>query len=409
MGQTLGMQTSLKPGWLVCVVCLLASAQAKSSTEETRWIQPDKSVGRTAAVVVPEAPLIFTGQIWPEQTHGPARDSITEAAEKTLAHLEKELRHTSLHLTDVVKLNVHLQHSMSRGAVEAVLAKTFRAKKYPAVTFICGEMDAESSEISLDAVAARPLSRGQFAQVMAAPIPSTGERLLAELPPGPKLFISGMADTNELPLAAVRTMEKLEAALKHLEASREDIVQLRIFLDPITQSAAVRQQIIQFFHSNAPPMIFIEWISPKPNPPIEIELVAKGKAAPGAGTNESVQFISPPGTTSTKTFSRVARVNHGPLIFISELMGAANQDGSVQVREIYSRLRDITKLAGSDFEHLVKAVYFVSDDDASNKLNDLRLEYYNPQKPPAASKAKVKRLSAPGRTVMVDMIAVGRD
>ena len=404
------MQALVGAGWLLCLTfsCGLAAGRGESAAEPVRWLQPDKNLARSAAVVVPEASLIFTGQIWPEVANRTGPRSVAEETKSALNHLEKELRQTGLHLSDVVKLNVHLTDAPSRGAVEGVLAKTFSEGHYPAVSFVGGVSAASAFQISMDAVAARPASKGAFTQIMAAPKPATGERTFAELPKGTKLFISGMADTNDLPLAAVKTMEKLEGALKHFEAGRDDIVQLRIFLEPMSQSAAVREAIIRFFQGNAPPMIFIEWISPKPNPPIEIELVAKGKAPP-AGEKDSIQFITPPGTTSTKTFSRVARVNHGPLIFISELTGPPGGDGNSQVRSIYSQLREITRLAGSDFEHLVKAVYYVSDDDASNKLNDLRLEYYNPQKPPAASKAKVKSLCSPGRTVMIDMIAAGKD
>jgi enamine deaminase RidA (YjgF/YER057c/UK114 family) len=119
-----------------------------------------------------------------------------------------------------------------------------------------------------------------------------------------------------------------------------------------------------------------------------------------------VTFLTPPGTTSTKVFSRVARVNHGKLIYISGLYGTKSSDAEGQVREIFGSLRQILERTGSDFEHLAKATYYVSDNDASNKLNDLRPEFYNPQRPPAASKAKVKGVGQPGKTVTMDMIAV---
>ena len=48
----------------------------------------------------------------------------------------------------------------------------------------------------------------------------------------------------------------------------------------------------------------------------------------------------------------------------------------------------------------------MTDNDASNKLNELRPEFYNPQRPPTASKAKVKGVGAAGKTVTMDMVAV---
>ena len=56
-------------------------------------------------------------------------------------------------------------------------------------------------------------------------------------------------------------------------------------------------------------------------------------------------------------------------------------------------------------EHLVKATYYVTDENASSELNKIRPEFFNPQRPPAASKAKVKGLGVEGRSVMVEMIA----
>jgi enamine deaminase RidA (YjgF/YER057c/UK114 family) len=54
----------------------------------------------------------------------------------------------------------------------------------------------------------------------------------------------------------------------------------------------------------------------------------------------------------------------------------------------------------------VKATYYVSDADASAALNRLRPRYYDPKRPPAASKAQVAGVGVPDRTVVVDLIAV---
>ena len=53
-----------------------------------------------------------------------------------------------------------------------------------------------------------------------------------------------------------------------------------------------------------------------------------------------------------------------------------------------------------------KATYYVSEDLAGNKLNDIRAEFFNPLCPPAASKAKVRGVAVPDKTITVDMIAV---
>ena len=81
-------------------------------------------------------------------------------------------------------------------------------------------------------------------------------------------------------------------------------------------------------------------------------------------------------------------------------------DPAGEVSEMFQSLDKILKNTGSDFDHLAKAAYYVSDDAAGNKLNDIRAEFFNPLRPPAASKAKVRGVGVPDKTITVDMIAV---
>ena len=80
--------------------------------------------------------------------------------------------------------------------------------------------------------------------------------------------------------------------------------------------------------------------------------------------------------------------------------------GGEQVAGVFDRLKAVLARTGSDFRHLAKATYYVSADDASRKLNELRPRYYDPKRPPAASKAVVPGVGMAGRTVTLDMIAV---
>ena len=57
--------------------------------------------------------------------------------------------------------------------------------------------------------------------------------------------------------------------------------------------------------------------------------------------------------------------------------------------------------------HLVKATYYVSDDDAARWVDRTRPPVFDPIRPPAASKMMVHGMGVLGRTMTVDMIAVG--
>ena len=75
------------------------------------------------------------------------------------------------------------------------------------------------------------------------------------------------------------------------------------------------------------------------------------------------------------------------------------------MRSIFSQLENILSETGSDLRHLAKATYYVSDADPSAQLNKLRPEYYDPERPPAASKVMVSGVGHPQRGITIDMIA----
>jgi enamine deaminase RidA (YjgF/YER057c/UK114 family) len=109
--------------------------------------------------------------------------------------------------------------------------------------------------------------------------------------------------------------------------------------------------------------------------------------------------------TASPVFSRVARIHGGPTIYVGGLYGINSTSGAEQVEEIFTTLADILKQTDGDLRHLVKATYYVADDEASLALNELRPKYYDPARPPAASKAQVRAVGRSGKTITLDMIA----
>ena len=71
-----------------------------------------------------------------------------------------------------------------------------------------------------------------------------------------------------------------------------------------------------------------------------------------------------------------------------------------------AELKQLLDRTGSDLRHLVKATYYVSDDVADRKLNEIRPEFYDPRRPPSASKARVPGVGLAGKSITLDMIAV---
>jgi enamine deaminase RidA (YjgF/YER057c/UK114 family) len=142
----------------------------------------------------------------------------------------------------------------------------------------------------------------------------------------------------------------------------------------------------------------VEWQS---KTPIEIELIAQ---APGS-TGQAVEYLTPPGEKPARVFTRIARVHHPETIYISGLFGKGGAP-EAQIREIFTALQETLGRTRSDLRHLVKATYYVTDDASSLALNQLRPEYYEEGRAPAASKAMTAGSGLDGRTVTMDMIAV---
>lgn len=384
----------------------LSTAGESAFQDRITRIEPDARHARSKAVVVADAPLVHTAQLLPLDHEGKLVSGNARAqAARILENLQRVFGAAGTDLSAAVKLNVYLADDSAKAPVTGAIRQAFRAQP-PAVSFVVGNLPHPGARVAMDAIAPAPGVENKPRRVSRVPgiHAHEGFELAATLPAGPKMYVSGMADTNPLPLATRKTLEKLAAALAHVGLSAAEIIQLKTFLQPMADVDEVRKEIAAFFDGHAPPTVYVEWLSAHPAPPIEIELIAAGKPDSG-NTTEAVSYINPPGMAGSKVYSRIARLNGGKLIYISDLHGTGANDGAGQIREIFASLGRILETTGGNFENLVKATYYVTDNDASHQLNVIRPDFYNPQRPPAASKAKVASVGTPGKTVAIDMIA----
>jgi enamine deaminase RidA (YjgF/YER057c/UK114 family) len=378
--------------------------------EEKRvnYIDADESSGRSAAVVVPPGPLVFTGQFFGAAVTGGARSdarSIETQVDSILRQINEALSKAETDASSIARLNVYVTGSETATEVKALLGRSFAGRSKPAMTFVETRLPVENSQVAMDAIAVAGTSRAshvrRFANTQA---PRSGRSVAAVLPAGPVVFVSGQAEAGkDMAEATRRTMESLGATLAHLGLEQDDIVQVKAFLGPMTMQAEALAAIERYFEErNVPPVSIVEWTMAAP---IEIELVAAAGRKPAAG-DERIEFLPLPGMTTSPVFSRVTRVNAGRLVFVSGLYGTSRRSGAAEVNEVFVRLAEVLAAAGSDLNHLAKATYYVSTDDASVKLNELRPRFYDPKRPPAASKAPVSGTGVDGATINVDMIAV---
>ena len=378
---------------------LMGSALVSGEEIRIQRIASRTGQGFPSAVRVANAPLVHTTQLLPAK---PASDDTRSEGLRLLGELERLMAEYRSRRDDLVKLNVYVRNAEARTAFLEDLSK-WSTGELPAVAFVTTPLPDPDAGVGLDAVF---VSR----RAMAEAIPTRDLIQKKEnadwsqasvLPVGDVVYISGQAQPGELATATRKTLEELHRTLKHLGLDKKHIVQVKCFVEPMREIASVNRQIEAFFGSEAiPPVSHVEWISP--SLPIEIELVA---FAPPMKSAETIRYMTPPWMKSSPVFSRLARIHGTDRIYISGLYAAKKGTGAEQVRAIFAELKQVLQETDSDLEHLAKGTYYVSDDEASGELNRLRPEYYDPQRPPAASKAAVTGVGIADRTLTIDMIA----
>jgi enamine deaminase RidA (YjgF/YER057c/UK114 family) len=372
--------------------------------DSIRFIEPREDEGCSAAVVVPDLWLGHTAQFLSLDAQGKlvGTGNVEVQVAAVLTQLESAAglaEPTASGSPQLVKLHVVATDEAVAATIRKALAKRSAGDK-PAVTFVVGKLRVPDALLAMDAVFAHAKAPSNLVVSKS----SNRRPALAVLPPGPKVYISGQAEKGkDLAEMTRRTMESLAATLEHIGVRLKDVVQVKSFVGPFAEVDVAENEIVGFFKDQpvVPPLVFVEWTTA---PSIEIELIASAASA-GKQATESVEFITPPGMTASPVFSRVALMAAGPSIYISGLYGTSQGNGAAETREIFQQLGSLLEQSGSDFRHLVKATYYVSTNEASTKLNEIRPEFYDPKRPPAASKAPVTGTGRAGGTITLDMIA----
>ena len=351
--------------------------------------------GKAVAALVDDSPLIYLTQVSPQ-----GGDDVEGQLKNVIGYISHLLAGGGSSLSDIARL--HLYAATPAAADEALrkLGSFFPEAGAPPVSVVQTALPDAKALIAIDVVARQ-------AKLTKAGPSGDDAGHLGVLPKGRRVFISGQAEKGDgtLASATTKTMESLETTLKFLGMEKKHAVQVKCFLTPMKDVAVARDALTRFFAPlPLPPATFVEWDSTLP---IEIEMVAgDGGVANRSGPGDArLAFVTPPGMKASPVYCRVAEVSGGPLVFIGSLWGKDGADAEGEVRGVFAQMKTILAEARSDLLHLVKATYYVSDDEVSKKLNDIRPEFYDPQRPPAASKAVVKGVGRAGRTLNLDMIA----
>jgi enamine deaminase RidA (YjgF/YER057c/UK114 family) len=371
------------------------------ANDSIQRIDQGRQPGTSTAVVVQSERLIHTGQIFPAVAADTAKTPAAEQLSSVLDQAKKTL--SEVGAGSIVKLNLYVTSESVAADVLKALPTHF-SQNAPAVSLVVTKLPSSNADVAADLVAV----------VTDKAMPAvTRSANIGELPEGSRIYVSGQAEQDMSLAAATRkTLESLRKTLIFLGRTDADIVQLKAFIQPMQDWKIVQAEVDAFYAGQpAVPLILVEWKS-SATVPVEIELIAGGGERQAGAP--SMEYLTPPGMTTPTIYCRVCRINHPGTIYVSGLYSdhdrakspdpAAN--GDTEVQSVFAQLKEVLGKANSDFEHLAKATYYVSSDAASVSLNKLRPGYYNPQRPPAASKAVVESVGVAGLGLTMDMIAV---
>ncbi len=366
------------------------AAAAAAAEPIRRWARPG-APGQALAVRVDDVPLVFTGQITAPRPGGGDRAE----ADAALAELVRLLGRAGSSAAQIVRLNAYVVDDAAVGPVEAALAAAGAAQP-AAFTLVKTPLAAPGARVAFEAVAAT---------APAGPRVTVRESAAAVLPAGGKIFISGQAERGTDVATAVRaTMAGLMRTLVHLGVEPADVVQVKAFLTPFSDHAAAQREIAASFAPGAvPPAVLMAWESTLFT---EIEMVVAAGARP-APASDRVAYLPLPWLTPSPRYSKVCHVAAGtPLIFVAGVDAGETGTAREQMKTIFERLGSLLFETGSSYRNLVKATYYLAAADSRTVLGDIRGVYFDPTRAPAASALQVPGLGRPGRTAMIDLIAV---
>ncbi|MHB8897885.1 MAG: RidA family protein [Thermoguttaceae bacterium] len=399
----------------VCVVgltcCPAAEQQAgkpapQAAGSKIQYVSTDDSGGTPQAVVVPRMPLAHTRQLFPLDREGKlvGDGSADRQVQQVLDNLEAVLKDCGSGMDKLVRVNVYALSTATVTGFRQQLEKKLGPQVRPVVTAILTPLPRRGALLAVDAVAGAA-DAGNDVVLKRCPAVAGDDKCadVAVLPAGGIAYLSGQPEEFSLTvLPATRSMTNLVKTLEGLKLSARDVVQVKVFVQPVTSADEVLREIQAFFPGQpTPPVVFVEWLA---SMPIEIEMIARLPLSDQSA--EGVVYYDPPEYRPSNTFSKVALMRAEKQIYIAGLFSREPTRGEPQANQVFGQLGDILKKTGSDMRHLVKATYYVSDADAARWVDRARPLLFDETRPPAASKLMVHAVGESGRTMTVDMIAV---
>jgi enamine deaminase RidA (YjgF/YER057c/UK114 family) len=384
----------------------LAALATTAAAQSRREIQPDPRSGRALAVVIGESALVHTGTVVARDKTGALSGGADAGGQITqvLANIEAAFRLAGSSMADVAKLNLSVSDPAGLAAAEQALAGWFTGKPLPAVTLVVSDQPVQGALASGDGIALVRQSPSGV-QWLTAAAPRNNERTAKAgvLPKGPIVFFSGKGGRGDARQVAETLLAELKKSMDWMVMPLANVVHVTVLLQDMASIARVEEVLERFFGGKVPPVSYLERQSGAGA--MEIEWVAAG-ASSASKPSQQIEYLTPPHLQPSPMFSQIVRVNRGGLIFVSGTYGNPADDAEAQATALFARLQEAISAAGGDFRHLAKAIYHLSSNDAAAGMDKVRRKVFDPQRPPAASRNRLRHVGGAGGVMVADMIGV---
>ncbi len=126
----------------------------------------------------------------------------------------------------------------------------------------------------------------------------------------------------------------------------------------------------------------------------------------------AIRFLNPPTLSPPAGYSHVAEVSGGKLLFVSGQV-ALDRDGKLvgpgdleaQARQVFANLQAALEAAGTDFAHVLKLTFYVTDASKMAVVRQVRDAFVDVRHPPASTAVQVARLVREEWLLEVDAVA----
>lgn len=387
------------------------SDTAQSAT--IQYIQPNDELGASMATVVGDVPLAHTAQFMAmdEDSSWVGEEDVSVQVDRVLENARRTLREVGAGPDDILKVNVYAVDSEVADEVRRHLAQTFSGEAKPAVAYVISPLPHAEALLAMDVVAVASQTDDHSVRVVRNVEGVVGEAdpergHVAIMPPGGKVYLSGQVAQGE-PVEAMReSLESLHDRLAYLGLSADDVIQVKVFVDEISDAEALEDQIAEYYRNKpAPPIVSVAWVHPDAD--VEVELIA-ARGTPPYDDEEAITYPTPAGLQSFPQYSRAAEIHQGNILFLSGLYSDVGRDGEGQILDIFDHMGQILEETGTDFNHLAKATYYIQgwDSEVRIPLNSIRADVYDPDRPPTSSLIPVESVGKEGALLSIDMVGV---